>query len=84
MTGPSFCNTARLMSRLQTSSPRDFRKEVHLPPFTIAGEFIEVIQTIFNFQLEGGFFPLGFPSFPHLFCFEHCFSFSIVQGDLWP
>jgi len=36
------------------------------------------------FSLRGGFFPLGFPSFPHLVCFEHCFSCFIVQGDLWP
>ena len=66
---PSFCNTARLMRRLQTSSQELFRKEVHLPPFTIGGEFIRVIQTNFSVQLEGGFFPLGFPSFPHLVCF---------------
>ena len=30
------------------------------------------------FILRGGFFPLGFPSFPHLVCFEHCFSVSAL------
>ena len=60
------------------------RKEVHLPLFTVGGEFISVIHTTFSVQLEGGFFPLGFPSSPHLVCFEYCFSFNIVQGDLWP
>ena len=30
-------------------------KEVHLPPFTVGGEFIKVIQTTFSVHLEGGF-----------------------------
>ena len=60
-----------------------FRKEVHLPLFTVGGEFIRVIQTTFSVQLEGGGGG-AVPSFPHLVCFEHCFSFIIVQGDLWP
>ena len=33
-----------------------------------------MIQTTFIIQLEGGVFPLVFPSFPHLVCF-----FSIVS-----
>ena len=61
-----------------------FRNEAHLTPFTVGGEFIRVIQTTFSVHLEGGFFPLGFPSYPHLVVFENWFSFSIVQGDLWP
>ena len=81
MIGPSFCNTARHMSR---NLHQDiFRNFFYLPPFTVGGEFIRVIQLLLVFSLGGGF-PLGFPSFPHLVCFGHCLSFSIVQGDLWP
>ena len=55
-----------------------FKKEVHLPLFTIGGEFIKVIQTTFSVQLEGGGFPLDFPSFLHLVCFLALFSVSAL------
>ena len=45
---------------------------------SLLGLSFRVIQTTFSVHLEGEFFPLGFPSFPHLVCFEHCFSFSII------
>ena len=55
-----------------------FKKEVHLPLFTIGGEFIKVIQTTFSVHLEGGFFSPGFPYFPHFVCFLALFSVSAL------
>ena len=78
MTGPSFCNTARLMSRLQTYSPRDFKKISSLTSVHYWDWFHQGDQTTFSVQLEGGGrFPLGFPSFPHLDLF-----LSIVWDSL--
>ena len=66
MTRPSFYNTARLMSILQTSSPRAFQKISSLTSVHCWGWVHQGDQTTFSVQLEGGFYPLGFPSFPHL------------------
>ena len=55
-----------------------FRKEVHLPPFPVEGEFIRVIRLLSVFSLRGGGFPLGFPSFPHLDLFLSIFWVSLL------
>ena len=44
-------------------SKRFLENTVHLPPFTVGGEFISVIQTTFSVQLEGGFSHWVFPLF---------------------
>ena len=87
--GPSMQRSTFTTSRSQCMTgpylhQEIFKKEVRLPSFTFGGEFIRVIQTTFNVQLEGGFSHWIFPLFLSQFVFEHCFSFSIVQGDLWP
>ena len=59
-------------------------KKFTLHPFTVMGEFIRVIKLLSVFILRGGF-PTGFSLFSSLrFIFEHCLSYIIVQGDLWP
>ena len=70
---------------LQTSSPRAFQKISSLTSVHCWGWVHQGDPDYFQCSAWGGvLFPLGFPSFPHLVCFEHCFSFFIVQGDLWP
>ena len=59
-------------------------EKVHLPSFTVGGEFISVIRILLVFSLRGGF-PTSFPSFPHLdLLLSIILSYIIVQGDLWP
>ena len=54
-----------------------FRKEVHLPPFTIGGEFIRVIQLLSVFSLRG-WFPTGFSLFSSLSLFLSIVSASAL------
>ena len=59
-----------------------FRKEVHLPLFTIGGEFIRVIRLLSVFSLRGGF-PTAFSLFSSLrFISWALFEFHYYTG--WP
>ena len=82
MIGPSFYNTAWLMSRLHTSSPRYFQKISSLTSIHYWGWVHQGDQTTFSVHLEGGFFPLGFPSFPHLDLFLSIVWVHYCTG--WP
>ena len=55
-----------------------------MPPFIVGGEFIRVIRLLSSVQLEGGFSHWVFPLSSLRFISEHCLSYIIVQGDLWP
>ena len=67
---------------LHTSSPRYFQKISSLTSIHCWGWVHQGDPTTFSVQLEGGVFPLGFPSFPHSICFWALFQFQYCIG--WP
>ena len=74
MIGPSFCNTARMMSILQTSSPRDFQKRISLTSVHYWGWIHQGDSDYFQCSAWGGGFPTRFSLFSSLSLF-----FSIVS-----